>query len=298
MFEEWLSEWCEPLQPGDEKATDFAWPPVEWCARHGVKPKWYRPGSIFQGRALGLDPDTGDGVWSPSLFEACLKGPCPAFPLEALPQLGVDTATGKGEDYVGFHGRWGAVSVLHETSNTMDAARIFGRVRELCEALAEMVNRRRPAGTNPVSPREIPIKIDDDGTGNAVGSFLSSDGYTVHLIGAGTRANREDLYPRKRDELWFATADRARSGGVYLGNLDRATLRRLKQQLLAPKWDLDSQGRRRGEPKDKTKEKIGRSPDDADAFHLSHFDVPAVRYEAHGAAPDRANRQTGPQRYR
>jgi hypothetical protein len=88
------------------------------------------------------------------------------------------------------------------------------------------------------------------------------------------QATYPDRYPRKRDELWFATADRARSGGVYLGELDRATLRRLKQQLMAPAWDLDAQGRRKVEPKDETKEKIGRSPDDADAFLLAYHEAP------------------------
>jgi hypothetical protein len=34
-------------------------------------------------------------------------------------------------------------------------------------------------------------------------------------------------------------------------------------------WDLDPAGRRKVEPKEETKEKIGRSPDDADALLLA-----------------------------
>src|SRR5262249_4479115 len=131
-------------------------------------------------------------------------------------------------------------------------------------------------GSECLERKDVPMKIDDDGMGNAVGAFLMQDGYTVHLIGAGTSATRPDSYPRKRDELWFEVADRARSGGVYLGGLDRATLRRLKQQLLAPAWELDAQGRRKVEPKDETKEKIGRSPDDADAFLLAYHEAPST----------------------
>ena len=41
---------------------------------------------------------------------------------------------------------------------------------------------------------------------------------------------------------------------------------------MAPAWDLDAQGRRKLEPKDKTKEKIGRSPDDADAMNLAYYE--------------------------
>jgi hypothetical protein len=75
---------------------------------------------------------------------------------------------------------------------------------------------------------------DGDGTGNAVGSFLGQDGDSVYLVGADTRAMREDLYPRKRDELWFEVAERARRGQLALGRLGRKTLGRLRQQLLAP----------------------------------------------------------------
>ncbi len=280
MFEEWIQNWCEPVQAGDEKATDFCWPPLDWCQKHGRTPRWYRPGPIFQGRALGLDPDAGDGVWSPSLFEACLRGPCPAFPLNQLPQIGADMATGKGDDYYALHCRWGAVSVRHETSNTMDPARITARIKDAAAEMAALVNQHRPHGAAQAKPTDIPIKLDDDGTGNAVAAFLRSSGYRVHAIGAGTRANRDDLYPRKRDELWFETAEKAKSGMIHLGRLDAETLRRLKQQLLAPTWELDATGRRAVEKKEKTKEKIGRSPDDADALALCHHQMPDGGYQA------------------
>src|SRR5262249_7995189 len=205
-----------------------------------------------------------------------LDRPRPAFPLGQVPQLGCDTATGKGEDYHAIHGRWGSVSVAHSTSNTMDPARITARLKEACRELADLANRHRDHGSQPLDLQHIPINIDDDGTGNAVGAFLGQDGYTVHPIGAGTQATYPERYPRKRDELWFEVAERARSGGVYLGGLDRATLRRLKQQLLAPAWELDAQGRRKVETKDETKEKIGRSPDDADAFLLAYHEAPST----------------------
>ena len=37
-------------------------------------------------------------------------------------------------------------------------------------------------------------------------------------------------------------------------------------------WDLDPAGRRKVEPKEETKEKIGRSPDDADALLLAYLE--------------------------
>jgi hypothetical protein len=104
-----------------------------------------------------------------------------------------------------------------------------------------------------------------------VQDLLKREGYQCVLVSAATRSQRPDQYPKMRDELWFLGAARARAGGVYLGRLDRRTLARLRQQLLAPEWELRD-GVRVVEPKDETKKKIGRSPDDADSLNLSHFD--------------------------
>jgi hypothetical protein len=230
MVEEWLADWCEVVEdPSDARATDVEWPPSSVTGKPG---RWYRPGPVFQARALGLWPDAEDGVWSPSLWES-VKGKVLPYPKGGLPELGVDCATGKGEDWFALHGRWGPASVCHETANTMDPARIFARVKEACLKLAELPNSRRPPQAKRVEPQEIQVKMDDDGTGNAVGAFLREAGYSVVLVGAGTTAMRSDLYPRKRDELWFEVADRARRGQLALGLLDKKTLARLRQQLLA-----------------------------------------------------------------
>jgi hypothetical protein len=279
MLDEWVRDWCEPVaDPADRKATDIEWPPGSG--------RWHRPGVVFQARALGVWPDHGDGVWSPALWEACLRGPRPPQPLSRLPEIGIDCSLGRGEDYFALHCRWGAVSLFHKTSNTMDAVRIAGRAREACRRAAEYVIRARPAGAEPVRPHVIRIKVDDDGTGNAVAALLKREGYSVALVSAATSALHPDLYPRMRDEAWFLAAEKARRGLVSLGRLDRPTQARLRQQLLAPAWDMDSAGRRTVERKDQTKDKIGRNPDDADALNLAYLEC-GVAPESRGVVPDR-----------
>jgi hypothetical protein len=223
---------------------------------------------------MGLEPDLGDGVWSPRLWEAVCK-PLPVgwkFDLTKTPELGVDCATGKGDDYHAIHGRWGAISVYHETSNVMDPARIFTRVKEAARLVADLANQHRPWTAALVKPKDIDIKLDDDGVGGAVGAFLRADGYHAYQIGAGCSANDPERYPRRRDELWFVTAEKAKQGLVNLSLLDRTTKARLRQQLLAPAWEPDPAGRRKVEKKEDTKEKIGRSPDDADAMNLAYYE--------------------------
>jgi hypothetical protein len=76
-----------------------------------------------------------------------------------------------------------------------------------------------------------------------------------------------------KDQLWREVRIlRAGAGLVCFSRMDRPTLARLRQQLLAPAWDLDPAGRRKVEPNEETKEKIGRSPDDADATNLAFHD--------------------------
>jgi hypothetical protein len=269
MIMEWLIDWCDEVADvADARATDVEFPPGSG--------KWYRPGPLFQARAMGLWPDVGEGVWSPSVWEACQKTPAAGlsslYQLTAVPEVGADCATGHGDDYFALHIRWGTVSVHHETSNTMNPTRIYDRLKVACERAAELVNRHRPRMARPVLPTEIPVKIDDDGTGGAVGAFLGQAGHQVFMVGAGCAATDETRYPRRRDELWFQVAEKARRGLVNLAGLDKASLGRLRQQLLAPAWAFDLAGRRVVERKEDTKEKIGRSPDDADAMNLAYLE--------------------------
>jgi hypothetical protein len=276
MVMEWLRDWCEPLAAGDEpRATDVRWPPAWFCRERGVTPAWYRPGPIFMARAQGLWPLAGDSVWSEAAWLACLDPdrPEPTFPADSAPELGVDCSLGKGEDYFALHGRWGTASLLHETSNTMDAVAIAGKVRQACAWLAAFANARRDRHREPWRPQQVSVKIDDDGTGNAVAAILRREGYSCQLISAATRPLHPDLYPRMRDEAWFAAAGKAERGLIDLRWLDRRTLARLRQQLQAPAWELDTAGLRCVEKKQKTKEKLGRSPDDADALLLAYLDV-------------------------
>lgn len=273
MIDEWVRKECEPVAPGDVRATD-----VEWRPGSG---HWFRPGPWFQARCLGLWPDGGSGVWSDARWEACQSG---AWELSASvpPEIGIDCATGKGGDYASVAQRWGKVLLGLTSSNTMEPASLYDKARRSCGRLADLYNSRLHVHAARLDPRHIPVKIDDDGVGCAVASFLRRDGYNVIPVGAATKAVRSDLYPIKRDELWFQVADKARDGEVRIlpaglvpgWGLDRETQRRLKQQLMAPEWWLVGK-RRQVEPKDDTKEKIGRSPDLADAFNLAYYDAPA-----------------------
>jgi hypothetical protein len=137
-----------------------------------------------------------------------------------------------------------------------------------------------------VEPSAIVVKLDDDGGGWGVMSILRTWGLTVVPIGAGTAALEFANYPNRRSELWFSTARLAKVGGLDLHRLPREVRERIKVQCMAPVWTPDNKGRRVVEPKLKTKEKIHRSPDDADAMNLAFCSTVATELRLVAAEPE------------
>ncbi len=264
QVDEWVRGWCEPIPEEEAGATDVLWPPREG--------RWYRPGPIFEARCLGRWPSAGTyGVWSDLLWSKAANANITLPHYSVLPQIGCDVAR-FGDDWTTIHTRWDCCSIGHEAHNGWDTTRTATRLRNMADKLASGINDRRPMGHEPVKGSQIPLKIDDDGVGGGVTDLLNRWSYKAISISAGTVASKQLDYPNKRCELWFELAERARHGKVDLHRLDHETLKRLRQQAMAPEWKLDPQGRRVVERKEETKEKIGRSPDDMDAMNLAYYE--------------------------
>lgn len=268
-----VQEYCERIPPGEKAhVTDVEWPPGGG--------QWWRPGPEFESDWLGRWPSQSEhAVWSDGLWKACAE-PLDAaklvFDLAQLPQVGSDTA-GAGKDLTELHSRWGRYSLAHEAHHGWKAPRIQGRLIELARDLAHLVTtaRRQKLGQGipAVTPEEIPIKIDDANEGGAIVAYLQEAGYNAVGVNAASLAQNALRYPNKRSELWFSTVKLAALGGVKLGLLPPATLAKLRIQAMAPTWKQDSAGRREVERKEKTKEKLGRSPDGMDALNLAYYEM-------------------------
>lgn len=265
QFTTWLADWCDPIPAEEATALDLEWPPGS-----GV---WFRPGPEMEARGLGRWPSQAThGVWSEALWQAALT-PRPFAPAPGtLPQLGCDVAR-KGHHYTEIHVRWGGTSLHHERHNGWDTVRTATRVAELAREWCARANALLDPAAQKFTKADVPVKVDDDGVGGGVTDDLRAWGYNAQPIGAGTTAAQPELYPRKRSELWFVTAGRAREGRLDLSRLDRATLERLRRQAMAPRWDPDGAGRRVVEKKEKTEERLPGlgSPDGMDALNLAYY---------------------------
>lgn len=290
QLDDWVESWCERIDASDATVTDFEWRPGT-----GV---WYRPGPIFECRVAGQWPSAGAySLWSAALFAACcdrgadLMGSLAqiAQDVDTLPQIGCDVAR-FGDDYTSVHSRWGHVSLYHENWNGLAVPKIAEKIRAEVARLVDLANRMRKKGMAPIGKDRIAIKVDDDGVGGGLVDMLSSEGYWVVPINANSRPSSLK-YPNKRSEMWFIVRERAAMGLLSMGALPKEVRQRLKTQLCAIEWAVDVAGRRVIEPKDRMKEKLGRSPDDGDALNLAYYetnlDVPVVLETARQAWDER-----------
>lgn len=284
---DWVRDWCTPLGAEDRLlATDLEWPPGSGS--------WVRPGPLFESRALGRWPSSGTyGVWSDHAFSLAESLVLELPPPEVLPEIGCDVAR-FGDDFTAIHTRWGRVSVAHERHNGWDLERTTGRLKRLCRELADKVNARLDPAQTRVRPEQIPVKVDVDGIG--AGVMDHRGGFRFIGVSAASTARNEVDYPNKRSEMWFNTRQLVDGDGLSFARLDPATRRLLRRQFLAPEWRVDGAGRCLVEPKERTKERLGASPDDADAVNLAWYVAGVFKAPAPVANP--APRPLGPRRGR
>jgi phage terminase large subunit len=171
--------------------------------------------------------------------------------------VGVDVARFGSDETVISVRRGNRVRVVHRAVG-QDTMRTVGKALEVARDLAG-------SGTSPASLMRI--VVDDTGVGGGVTDRLREIGH-FQVIGfqAGAAAWTSD-YPNRRSELWFSFSQRLREL-----DLDPAD-EQLAADLVAPRYQLDSRGRRVVEAKALTKKRLGRSPDSADSVLLT-FAVP------------------------
>lgn len=109
----------------------------------------------------------------------------------------------------------------------------------------------------------------DMGEGTGVIDRIRQLGFQVTEVAFGGAANRSDIFANRRMEMWWGLAEWLRMGGA----IPRMTL--LQADLCAPTFGFTPAGKKILEPKDKIKERIGRSPDLADALALT-FSSPVM----------------------
>lgn len=120
------------------------------------------------------------------------------------------------------------------------------------------------------------VKVDSNGIGHGlVGELrnlkeLGHHDAKVYGVNVSEKATRPDLYFNLRSQLWWEVGRLGCESRAHdfseMENAD-ATI----AQLLEPRYEHDLKGRVKVEPKDETRKRLGRSPDNADALLLAYF---------------------------
>jgi hypothetical protein len=227
---------------------------------------WGEGSPLWQSKVRGMVPeDTSDGVIPLSWLRRCQEEreweEGRLLPVE----LGVD---------VGAGGDW---TVVRERRGAKVGRTWRARTPEPQEATALIMGAIRETAATAV-------KVDAIGIGwGIVGMLheaLASNGGraapVIHAVNVGQSAPNPERFPKLRDQMWWELGrELSQDGGWDLSGLDDTTL----AQLIAPRYKPDASGRVKIEPKDDTKKRLGRSPDDADALLLAYFVPPPAPFE-------------------
>lgn len=273
---QFVQDWATPISPREAKGDDFEWPPGS-----GV---WYRPGPLFMGRVLGKRPVDGvDTVWGAEAWQRAITPkftPHSQWLLKAGIVVGVDPAS-YGDDMTAIHVRCGALSLHHESHNGWMPERTAARLKDLCHEWSHFYNTLAGDDRPPLLPRDVRVIVELDGPGLAVlshGSGVDWPNWSALSVSWASEVldpMGRPCYWNMRSQIWAEGAKIARQGGVDLSRLPQDVLHRLRQQLTTPSYHIDGSGKTVVESKDDIKERLGRSPDDADSFLICHANVPS-----------------------
>lgn len=215
--------------------------------------QWGEDSPLYQVRVLGDFPTSSDDqIISISAVEAAkARETDPADPVV----IACDVARYGSDETVIVERRGDHVRIVgvHSGKSLMETA---GRILDATRAAQETAHTVR-------------VVVDDAGLGGGVTDRLRELGVRVEAFNGAQSANDPDLYPNRRSEAWFAFAE-------HLPTVDLDTDEQLAADLVAPRYSLDSNGRRAVEPKDTTKRRLGRSPDRADAVLMAYAPPPRM----------------------
>jgi phage terminase large subunit len=277
-----VSAYDSPNFTGEQVSPELAdkLPSPEWV--DAKKREWGADSPVYQVRVLGDFPETTDDTVIPlKMLDAAIQRRDGARHPDggvAYPRvLAVDVARfGSDETVIGLRDaeRWQTLEVYQGQDLMATTGKIIG--------YAKRYGRAAP----------LRIVVDDAGLGGGVTDRLREYIWEMEQVGkpvawdvdafnGGSKPISSDDFLNRRAEAWYVFGDALRPDQD--GEESRVELpddELLRADLLAPKYKLDSQGRIVLEPKEKTKERLGRSPDRGDAVVMAW-------------APDQSTAQVG-----
>lgn len=234
-----------------------------------MKAEFGEQSPTYISKVLGEFPsDSNDGVVRLSAIRACTHPRDTETPQEGPVELGVDLGAGGDE------------TCIRERRGNLVGREWRTREKDPVKVVAKILETIRETGATAV-------KVDSIGIGwGVVGSLREKREQGLHnaeILGVNVseKSSQPEKYARLRSQIWWEIGRKLSEDGAWdLSLLEEDDRERLVTQLTAPKYGLDASGRIVVEPKEETKKRIGRSPDNADALLLAFYAAPGGAAEA------------------
>jgi hypothetical protein len=267
-----ISAFDSPNLTGEDVPKEVALALVgrEWVEEK--RREWGKDNPLYKSKVLGeFSEDSQWQVVRTSDVAACridLETPYASTELQPV-ELGVDVGGGGDE------------TVVRERRGKV-AGREWREHTDRPEVIAPMILQaiRETGATS--------VKVDSIGIGfGVIGELrnMAARGLhtaTIYAVNVATKPRNETLFENLRAEIWWTIGrelSEARDWDLSTMENADATV----AQLLEPQWELTPKGKIKVEPKEDIIERLGRSPDNADALLLAYF-VPtdaATEYMEH-----------------
>lgn len=259
-----ISAFSTPNFTGEAIPTELADVLVDHVYVDDMRKEYGEESPTYISKVLGEFPeDSDDGVIRLSALRGCaMLTETPRTETELAPvELGVDFGAGGDTTVirerrgmaVGRTWRTGSRDGMHVVGLVLQAIRETGATAVKCDVIGigyGLVARLRELGENGAHDAKIvPVNVSE-------------------------KAIEETRFLRQRSEIWWMGRQLAEDRRWDLSGLEERDRERLISQLVAPHYKLDSSGRVQVESKDETRERINRSPDDADALLLAFYNPP------------------------
>ncbi|MDD5135049.1 MAG: hypothetical protein PHP01_06540 [Phycisphaerae bacterium] len=140
----------------------------------------------------------------------------------------------------------------------------YSRTTDISDALTELSRRHN----------NCQLVVDEIGVGGGVIDELHKNGRRVIAFNSSEKADNPEKFVNKRAEAWWELAEHFAKGEIGCRNMTKE----LRSQLTTPCYDFRN-GKIIIEPKETIKERIGRSPDDADCYVMGIWAVKRARPE-------------------
>lgn len=217
--------------------------------------EWGEESALYQAKVLGQFPTGAADPWRviSEIHVAECRYIEPAYDPDPVRVGGLDV--GGGEDR----------TVLVERVNDGVGRIESFQERDPEEATKRLAGTIRRWGLTRVNVDTIGVGW---GLAGSLRKELRAEGVAIEGVSFAKRSNYPKRFANIRAEAWWHGRELARDGKWSLAGLDDDAI----AELTMPRYTTNKQGQILIEPKDDVRERLGRSPDIADAVLLAFFD--------------------------